>query len=107
MIRNALLALGLIVAAVAGPVVGTEPTAVAAADFGTLAQRNAYIRCVAPSSGVTLKQRILMLNVAQKALEGIRGGVPSSTVIISLDRLYPITREEARKAYWCTMKVWG
>lgn len=75
--------------------------------MGTRAQRDAYIKCVAPGTELTPALRTKLLRIAGKALEGIRAKVPAKTVVTGLARLYKITRPEASRAYWCTRRVWA
>lgn len=93
-------------AVVAVPAATTTATATAAS-YGTLAERNAYVRCVAPSTGVTLNLRIRLLSFSAKALEGIRAGVPAPLVTATLRSRYGLTTAEASRVYWCTVRVWG
>jgi len=84
-----------------------EQAATATASFGTRAERDAYIRCVAPSTEVSLTLRVKLLTYAGRALEGIRAGVPASKVTAVLRAEYHLTTTEASKVYWCTVRVWG
>lgn len=81
--------------------------AAAGAPMGTLAQRNAYVRCVAPATEVSYTLRVRLLSYASKALEGIRARVPAATVTAGLRKLYHLTVTEASRVYWCTVRVWG
>lgn len=80
-------------------VAGTAGTAAAA----TLADRNAYIRCVAPNTEITQHQRERLLGIAYRALEGYRAHVPSRTLIPRLAIQYHLTYREAEKVYYCAV----
>lgn len=112
MIRKSLLTLGLVAAFIlpgitASPAGAETATVASSTSFGTLAQRNAYISCVAPGTEVGYTLRVKLLTYAGKALEGIRAGVPSSTITAGLRAQYHITSAEASKVYWCTLKVFA
>lgn len=92
--------------AVVAPAVTTTATA-EAATFGTLAQRNAYISCVAPGTEVSYTLRVNLLRYAGRALEGIRAHVPASKVTAVLRTEFHLTATEASRVYWCTVRVWG
>lgn len=106
-LARTLIAASLAFAGTTGAVAVAAPATASTAEFGTLAQRNAYISCVAPGTEVSPTLRIKLLNYAMKALEGIRANVPAATVTASLRRIYGLSSTEASKVYWCTKKVWG
>lgn len=82
-------------------------TMLAGSTFGTLAERNAYVRCVAPATEVSLSLRVRLLTYAGRALEGIRADVPAWKVTRTLRIEYRLTAAEASRVYWCVVKVWG
>jgi hypothetical protein len=95
-IRNLLVVLGLAIALVV-----PASSAAAASNGTTLAQRNAYISCVAPSQGMTMTQRINALSVGFKVLEGLTAGVPKVTLVSGIKKQYRLSSSEAWSAYYC------
>jgi hypothetical protein len=99
-IRRFVIALTLAVAALLSPI------AAGTASADTLAERNAYISCVAPGTEVGYSLRIKLLSAGYRALEGLRAGVPYSDIVVVLKREYGFTSTEAWTVLSCAKKTW-
>lgn len=92
------------------PATTVQVVTAATSSFGTLAQRNRYIGCVAPGTEVGYTLRVNLLRAAARALEGIRAGVPDSRIVRTLQREFPqlsLTSREGLRIVVCTRIVWA
>jgi hypothetical protein len=87
-------------------VTGEGVQAAAAAPIGTPAERNRYIRCVAPGTEVTYTLRVRLLRYAGTALFYLGNGNSRATTWRKLVRIYGLTSWEAQRVTVCADIVW-